>query len=244
MTRFSAVSSLFLIAAAAACGDDSGGTVDATPTVDASTVDGDVVDGAVIDGSSIDSGEVPDSGAPDAGTAADAATPIDAAPDAEPVPDAGLDETCVVPLGGFGAIGDVVVTVNTASAPALSTSFPLDQTTAPDTLFIELWDGWGAFPDQVTTGTFPLTGEEGSYSTCGACVFIRGDVVGPGSTTGFWMATGGTLTVTSIEGNLTGTLSNVTFAHMANGSQTVPANDGCETSIESAAFDGPIPVSP
>jgi hypothetical protein len=244
MTRFCVLSSLFLIAAVAACGDDSGGTADATPapTFDASSVDGDVVDGDLADGSDTDGGDAPDSGAPDADTTVDASSIDGSTADAAPLADAGPNPSCVVPLEGFGALGDVVVAVSTAGASDLWGSFPLDQSGTPDTLFIELWSGWGAFPNQVTTGTFPLTGDDGSYQTCGACVYIRGDVVGPGTSNGFWMATGGTLTLTSIEGNLTGTLSNVTFAHMASGTQTVPANDGCDTSLESVAFDGPIPA--
>lgn len=61
------------------------------------------------------------------------------------------------------------------------------------------------------------------------------------------MATGGTVTVavvgTALGQQLTGTLSNLTFAHVTIDQSTfmsTPVGDGCTSSITSASFDGTL----
>jgi hypothetical protein len=111
-----------------------------------------------------------------------------------------------------------------------------------DVLDIELYAGFGSFTGgDIKTGTFPLTSEN-LYSTCGACVLIVTNVTM--TTIGDWyMATGGSLTLSSVSGNLTGTLSNVTFAHVgsdAMGAPTDTAVGDCNSAVSAASFNTPL----
>ena len=113
----------------------------------------------------------------------------------------------------------------------------------PDEIVIELYAGWGVFTAGLRPGTFPLTGAELSYQTCGACVFVEADISAEGNVGQEYFATGGTLTLTSVSGRLTGSLSNVTFQHVlfdGKTGQMNPVGDGCQTSIGGLSFDAPI----
>ena len=107
----------------------------------------------------------------------------------------------------------------------------------------------GPYGHGFTTATIPLTGNQLSFSTCDACVSVVSHctncsniAIDPSQIDGVqYFATGGTIALTSIDAgvhNITGTLSNVTLAHVtfnANG-DAIPVNDGCTTSITSASF--------
>jgi hypothetical protein len=123
-----------------------------------------------------------------------------------------------------------------------------------DTDLIHLWvyDGFGSFgtgsADKIKTGTYPLTGNETSFATCGICLFIDTDFVSGGMPKDTYFATGGSLNLTSVgsngSGTFAGTLSNVTLAHV-----TINQTDGtttavgdCNSAITSLAFSGPLAV--
>jgi hypothetical protein len=144
---------------------------------------------------------------------------------ANPDPPEGNPDAKVLRLRGNGANGD-----------------------KPDLVEIELWDGLGAFEGGVAAnGTYEITGDETQVVTCGICLYIYSDAtVVDGEVVDSekdYIATGGSITVDSVTGNLTGSLTDVTFTEIdwtsENGS---PLEDGCTTSIPSATFDVAITV--
>jgi hypothetical protein len=91
----------------------------------------------------------------------------------------------------------------------------LNADATPDLLGLELFKGFGPFTKGITTGTFPITGDDANYGTCGACLLIRTNLdTGTGEIADSYMATGGTITITALTPMVTGTLSNVTFTHV------------------------------
>jgi hypothetical protein len=109
-----------------------------------------------------------------------------------------------------------------------------------DLLYLDLYEGFGAFEDgQIVTGTFPITGDDTAYSTCGACVMIGADVTDSGADD-WYVAGGGVLNLTSISGRLTGSMSNVTFYRVLTDASGWPSDArtfDCEARIPSASFD-------
>src|SRR5690606_19552964 len=123
----------------------------------------------------------------------------------------------------------------------------LDGDTNPDILLLELYPGSGVFSGGLKPGTYTLAGDELQYATCGACVRIFGDYVTGVGATEVYMATGGKLTLTSVSGQLTGALSDVTFTHVTINTSTwesTPVGDGCNSAISTATFSEPIQVEP
>ena len=112
-----------------------------------------------------------------------------------------------------------------------------------DTLVIQLYQGFGGFGSgDVRTGTFPLTGADGVYSTCGACVFMATNV-GSNSFADYYFATAGSLTLTSVTGTLSGSLSGVTLTHVGSDAQGNPSDTAvgdCTSTIASASFSSPL----
>lgn len=119
-----------------------------------------------------------------------------------------------------------------ADAEVVFVDAQLNTDATPDLLAIELYK-LGVFANGITTGTFQLTGAEANYATCGACVLIYTDFdQGAGMIADSYMATGGSLTITSLSPMVTGSLSNVTFTHVdidANTFESTPVGD-CDSS--------------
>ena len=122
-----------------------------------------------------------------------------------------------------------------------------------DLLLIELYDGFGAFANGLTTGMVTITGDEADYETCGACVLLRTDCddnTGQGcdpATAPVYMATGGTINIIELSPNLKVDLSNVTFDHVdidENTFASTPHRDMCTSGIVSASFDAPSVMNP
>ncbi len=113
-----------------------------------------------------------------------------------------------------------------------------------DALEITLWDSYGAFGDNdVTTGKFSLTGVESNDRTCGLCVRLFGNI-DAGMPLQRYIATGGSITLTSVTGKLVGSASDLTFAEIAEGStsgDTLP--DGCMSTAAKFRFDVMIGAS-
>lgn len=68
----------------------------------------------------------------------------------------------------------------------------------PDILYVELWDGYGAFANGTAhTGTFTISGDETDYDTCGVCVLMGANFAN-NTPAKLLLANTGTVTVTSI----------------------------------------------
>jgi hypothetical protein len=151
---------------------------------------------------------------------------------------------CPIEDGDYGALGSVVGTAS-SNAEGIGWTWPLENGNPADSLYIELYSGTGLFEEGIVEGTFQLTGDELSYETCSLCVGINVDYdTDNDDFAADYLATGGSVTLTSVEGNLTGTLNNVTFQHVeidyGNDYVTTPVGDGCEASITSLSFDAEI----
>jgi hypothetical protein len=121
---------------------------------------------------------------------------------------------------------------------------------APDQFEMDLYENFGAFmtgSGTITTGTFTLTGDDLSYQNCGLCVAIYTNLASDGSPADFYFATGGMVDLTSVgtptgsgisTGTLSGSISNVMFAHW-DGSADKAVGD-CNSMITSLSFSGTI----
>lgn len=116
----------------------------------------------------------------------------------------------------------------------------LDATEPEDYLYFELYAQYGAFAGgDITTGTFPLAEDDAAYSSCGACVMVGADVT-DGGVGNWYFASAGTLTLTSVTGRLSGSLSNVTLKRVIKDADGYPSDTptfDCFTKIPSASFD-------
>src|SRR5262245_5459839 len=144
-----------------------------------------------------------------------------------------------------GALGSV-----TAPAAVLTDTtyidwtLPLEAGTPRDEFNIQLFSGLGVFTTGFRTGTFTLSGDDLNYGTCGLCVLIYENI--DAATTayrGVYLATSGTVTLTSVSGTLAGGASNLKFQHVnidQNTSVSTPDSDGCRSAIDSVSFNVPI----
>ncbi len=108
-----------------------------------------------------------------------------------------------------------------------------------DIFALELYAGSGALGDGVAPGTYTISGADANYGTCGVCPRIFVDVDAAGNDMGVYVATGGTVTVTSVTPNFAGSVSNLVFVHSEIDPDTfesTPHADGCTASITSASF--------
>jgi hypothetical protein len=169
--------------------------------------------------------------------------------------DGGLDAAaaCTVSTASFGARGAVTPSLcfqdpgmdaMSASDDVIVMRAPLEAGMPFDELELDLYAGFGAFAGGFATGTFPITAEESDFATCGLCVFVNTDRDADGYVDDY-LATGGSVTITSINGMLTGSVSNLTLQHVTlDESGSTPAGDGCVTAVASASFTAPIGAPP
>ena len=119
----------------------------------------------------------------------------------------------------------------------------LNQDASPDIVQLELYAGFGAFMGaDISPKTIQLSGDELNYATCGACVRIFADATQMDSAAQYF-ATGGTVTLTSTNGTLQGTLSNITMEKVTIDSSTymsTPVGDGCNTKIVNASMNAQL----
>lgn len=178
---------------------------------------------------------------------------ISLTPDAPPVVRTDAAPSCTVLTGGYGDVG----TLNTGDAtvgPQMQTptqdfilfSATVNQDAQPDGIIFSFWEGFGAFPSDFATPSYPLVvpiaGDETAFATCGTCVEFVGDVVNGAGTQSF-MAQSGSITVTSLDptpgtGRIVGSITDITFAHVDDDGMVI--NDNCSTSVAAMAFDLPI----
>jgi hypothetical protein len=112
-----------------------------------------------------------------------------------------------------------------------------------DALRLLLYGQFGGFGSgDIRPGTYTLGGDEAKFSTCGLCVLVGTDVTQSGQAD-WYMATGGSITLTMAGGGsnttLSGSLTGVNFAHVGKDADGLPTDsvvDSCVTSIPSANF--------
>ncbi len=166
-------------------------------------------------------GAVDDLGAPDAGPAACLASP-----------DYGV-VTLVNPQADTTAGGDRIRFFADLSGAA-----------APDQVYLTLYPGFGVFATHaIVPGVYSIAGDDLNVATCGLCLSLQ---IAPGDT-GPYIATGGTVTITSVTPNLAGTVSDVTFQHVDVDPDTfvsTPAPDACVSALAAMSFDSVVTVLP
>lgn len=159
-------------------------------------------------------------------------------------PDAGAaeDDCLIAPaLGALGAAsGSAVVTTQTVDGTAKRYTYQVAFAAGPpvDMLWIDLYEGYGGFTAGVVPGSYPIAGSDADPIACGACIYVAADVAAEGAAR-LYLARSGTLTLTSIEGTMAGTLTGASFEALDPASGAlVPST--CTTSIASAIFDEPV----
>ena len=112
----------------------------------------------------------------------------------------------------------------------------------PDLFALELYKGFTVFSTNIHTGTFSITGQELDYATCGVCprIFTDYDPATMMTAEQQYFATGGSVSITSITPNMTGTVNNLTYEEVTINPTTfesTPVPGGCQTAVMSGAFD-------
>ncbi|MGC4118388.1 MAG: PPC domain-containing protein [Myxococcales bacterium] len=142
--------------------------------------------------------------------------------------------SCLVP-GSYGAVTPLDEYAQGSTTNGMYGEYALDS--MGNALVLEFYPGSGVFTTAVAPGTYTLSGAELNYATCGLCVLVYDWFGRP------HMATGGTVTLSSLAGNLTGSVSNLTFEQVtinATTFQSTPVAGGCQTAVGSMLFDTPI----
>jgi hypothetical protein len=159
-------------------------------------------------------------------------------------PDAGVVErNCAVPES-FGTVGALagnaeLVAQQDGSGMLYRFNADLDDATVKDALSLQLWDDRAPFTGQVTTGSFTLGSADANFNTCGTCVTIVADIVPMQGPTEFYIAQSGTLQIDSVDGTLSGSVSDLTLVKFDLATGT-PISDGCDTTIASASFSASL----
>jgi hypothetical protein len=173
--------------------------------------------------------------------------------DAPVTPDSPAAATCLLEptMGTITPTRQLAYSRKEMDEPAPSNYYlyaNLNQDAAPDLLVIDLYQNYGAFKMGWPTGpkTIPLTGEEAQFSSCGACIVAATDVSQAGPTGDPYLATGGTLELTSVGPNkMSGKVTNLQLTHVTIDMQSgvsTPHTDGCKSTLGELAFDAvPMP---
>jgi hypothetical protein len=116
-----------------------------------------------------------------------------------------------------------------------------------DVLQMQFYSGFGVFMNGVMPGTYQITGAEAQYSSCGVCGLLFADVTmaAPPSLADanrVYFATAGTVNITSVTPNLTGTVTGLQFQHVTIDPMTFTSTvvGDCTSSIDSLAFDATV----
>jgi hypothetical protein len=135
----------------------------------------------------------------------------------------------------------------------------LNSDALPDVLSVELYPGFAPFVSGITVPSAPIDlsqASQQSFGTCGACVLIYGNEnqsctnANNDCSASYYMPTSGTLTLTMVNGRITGSLADAHFQHVdidfnhtdSTGHHdypTTPVNDMCDSWVTSVSFDRP-----
>ena len=164
---------------------------------------------------------------------------------------------CNISKSDFGDLGTVAMGLSTYSPGMAANGLPaapyvffgtgISAATPPDVVFVEFYSGFAPFgteaaPTAAVPGTYPLTGDQLQYSSCGVCVSAAAKVV-QGGNSGDFMATGGSVKITTngaaVGGTLAIELSNVTFEQVTfNMGVSTPVGNACNTKFTKLVYSG------
>lgn len=161
-------------------------------------------------------------------------------PDPDPDPGAGSDDDddgCPpADMGGFDGLKDPSGLIDRMNpddpdSPAVRlVNGLLDQYSAIE---IGLWDGYGAFLDSpAAPGDYPIGGADADPSSCGLCIEFTWS---KGEAAKRMFATGGALSVESVDGRLAGSGDSWAFEEFDEDDQVVAG--GCHALVRHLAFD-------
>jgi hypothetical protein len=107
-----------------------------------------------------------------------------------------------------------------------------------DYVDLSLYSGYGVFTNGIDAGTYTISGQELQYSTCGLCLVVFTDTDINGNPTDSYLATGGTVTLTSLQPTFAGSITNATFEHVNidQNNNSTPVGDGCYSAITTLDF--------
>jgi hypothetical protein len=174
----------------------------------------------------------------DAGNGPDAAGPtVDAHVNADARQDCPVPANFIAPAGmSAGAVQD--------GSGSVAVEFDLDGAAEPDRFQLTLVAGRGVFIDGLVTGTFGINGAQLDNDSCALCLVVLADVDGAGTPKEIYFAEDGVIQLDSVSGQLTGSLTDVSFQHVSISPDPphaiTPILDGCKTRISSMGFDVPI----
>lgn len=175
---------------------------------------------------------------------------VDAAPagddTADPAPDAAPDPVadCALPAELGAAMSNLTAERHNQPGSMGARQYyrllgDFDAAATPDRLDLELWDQTGAFTGDVAAGTYTIGGVETSLETCGVCVMALADFTPPAEQ--FYIAQTGTVTITSVEPTLAGSLSGVTLAQFDPATGALVAG-GCTATVPTLDFSAPVTI--
>jgi hypothetical protein len=162
------------------------------------------------------------------------------APDPDPDPDPGATDTCPpMNLGRIDALKDPSATIDRMDpddpeSPAVRWLDALLD--ADSALELGLWDGYGAFAESAAApGDYPIAGDDADPTSCGLCFEVT---VTKGDAVHRMFATGGALSLESVDDDLTGSADAVSLEEVDEDGAIVAG--GCRALIEHMAFDVPL----
>lgn len=155
------------------------------------------------------------------------------------VPDGGVCQTAA----NHGHLGNVTMPAAVGDTETIEWILPLESGSPRDELDFQLYNGLSIFSTGITPGTYVLSGPDLDYSTCGLCVLIYENIDAQTNYRGVYMATGGTVTLTSVDGNLAGSADHLTFEHVDIDANTLVSTrhpDSCESAVDNVTFYVPL----
>lgn len=164
----------------------------------------------------------------------DAGTNVDSGPDIDAP---AVACTAAATYGDEALLNPVAQQVN---AGLIVFEGELNADALPDLFALQLYDGFGVFTDGIAPGTYEITGDEAQFATCGLCALLITD----GGEADSYLATSGSVTITSISPNLTGTVTNLTYTHVDidDNDTSTPSASGCQSDIAALSFDAVVPA--
>jgi hypothetical protein len=173
---------------------------------------------------------------------------------------------CLISSMDFGAKGALTggatydpgtpMTAGDPAFPAVRMRAPMSAGAKPDIVIVELLAGFapwgtGTAPLPPKAGTYPLTGPQLNYETCGTCVRARAAVESGTVDGGDFFVTGGTLVITEVGTKVgdkfTMELKDVGFEQVTYADMTfhsTPLGNNCKTKLTSATFTGTMTAEP